>query len=340
MDPSNIPVVDLGSLFTGDETTKHRIAREIDLAFQNVGFLVISGHGVNESTIQNCANSVKNYFDLPTKEKMVIKQPSIEVIRGYIPFNSGALATTEDDSVETAPDLKESFNIGPLKTISETDDTLKMLRSPNLWPEQPRDLRTHWEQCYKELEKLGSTILDACALALGLPARWFEQHTDGHFSLLSALHYPAQIESPKPGQLRAGAHTDFDVLTIISTDDAPGGLQIRSTSGSWTDVPWIPQTFVVNVGDLLARWSNDRWKSTLHRVVNPPRQLAQNSRRLTIGYFQQVNPHTVIEALPGTVSDDSPAKYPPITAGEHHNEKFLRQAKAASRLASDQEFDS
>ena len=222
-----------------------------------------------------------------------------------------------------------------LKQISENDVNLKMLRSPNLWPEQPLGLRSHWEQCYKELEDLGSTILHACALALGLPERWFEQHTDGHFSILSALHYPAQIENPKPGQLRAGAHTDFDVLTIISTDDAPGGLQIMAASGNWVDVPWIPKTFVVNVGDLLARWSNDRWKSTLHRVVNPPRQLAQNSRRLTIGYFQQVNPHTLIEALPGTTSDHNPAKYSPITAGEHHNEKFLRQANAASRLALD-----
>lgn len=335
MDPSNVPVVDLSSLFTSDTHTKHKTAYEIDLAFQNVGFLVISGHGVNELTIRNCGNSVRRYFDLPTEKKMRVKQPSIDVIRGYIPFNSGALATTEDDSVATAPDLKESFNIGPLKQLSENDVNLKMLRSPNLWPEQPLGLRSHWEQCYKELEDLGSTILHACALALGLPERWFEQHTDGHFSILSALHYPAQIENPKPGQLRAGAHTDFDVLTIISTDDAPGGLQIMAASGNWVDVPWIPKTFVVNVGDLLARWSNDRWKSTLHRVVNPPRQLAQNSRRLTIGYFQQVNPRTLIEALPGTTSDHNPAKYSPITAGEHHNEKFLRQANAASRLALD-----
>ena len=110
-----------------------------------------------------------------------------DFIRGYIPFNSGALATTEDDSVATAPDLKESFNIGPLKQISENDVNLKMLRSPNLWPEQPLGLRSHWEQCYKELEDLGSTILHACALALGLPERWFEQHTDGHFSILSSI---------------------------------------------------------------------------------------------------------------------------------------------------------
>ena len=333
MNALEIPIVDLCPLFTGNQKAKETTAKEIDSAFQQVGFLLISGHGVSQSKIQQCADSAKDYFDLPMETKLKVKQPSIEVIRGYIPFNSGALASTEDDSAATAPDLKESFNVGPLNQLSEPNLQFKPLRAPNLWPDQLPEFREHWENCYQALAALGETILGACAIALGLEAHWFKKHTPGHFSLLSALHYPNQPDLPKPGQLRAGAHTDFDVLTILGTDTAPGGLQINLTSGDWLDVPAVPDTFVVNVGDLLARWSNDRWKSTLHRVVNPPRQVAWNSRRLSLGFFQQVNPNTIIEALPGTTSRNNPAKYAPISAGDHHNEKFLRQANAANRLA-------
>ena len=331
MTDSPFPLIDLRPLRTGDARARQAVARRIDQACREIGFFGITGHGVDEAVVQDCYRQARTFFDLPLDEKLLVRQPSIEVVRGYIPQGAGALAAAEEERPVT-PDLKDSFTIGPLEAHPvPADESMAPLRAPNLWPRRPAGLRPAWERAYRHFEALARHLIHACALALGLDEDWFDRRMDRHFSVLSALHYPEQREVPESGQLRSGAHTDFDALTILRPDHAPGRLQVMTRAGAWADAPLVPGAFIVNVGDLLARWTNDRWVSTLHRVVNPAKDEALGSRRLSIAYFQEINPDAEVSALPGTVSAGNPAKYPPITAGALHNEKFLRQAKAAAR---------
>jgi isopenicillin N synthase-like dioxygenase len=158
----------------------------------------------------------------------------------------------------------------------------------------------------------------AFALALRLPEDYFEQRIDRHITGLAAHHYPPQPFDPAPGQFR---DTDFGSLTILSTGDDPGGLQVRDHDGTWQDVIAPPGAFVVNIGDLMAQWTNDRWVSTLHRVVNPPRERAHLPRQ-SIAFFHQPNWHTLVECLPGCGGVANLPRYAPITSGAHFERKL------------------
>ena len=332
MSESPFPVIDLTPFRTCDAGARQGVARQIDRACREIGFFAVTGHGVDESRVQACYEEALAFFDLPLEEKLVVRQPALEVVRGYIPQGAGALAAADEDR-PVHPDLKESFTIGPLAAHPVPSEDMAPLRAPNLWPRRPAGLRPAWECAYRALEGLARDLMHACAMALGLDEHWFDARMDRHFSVLSALHYPDQHHAPAPGQLRSGAHTDFDALTILRPDGAPGRLQVMTKVGVWAEAPIIPGAFIVNIGDLLARWTNDRWVSTLHRVANPVGVDANRSRRLSLGYFQEVNPEVVVSALPGTADAGNPARYLPIAAGALHNEKFMRQAKAAARAA-------
>ncbi|MEQ8369959.1 MAG: 2-oxoglutarate and iron-dependent oxygenase domain-containing protein [Alphaproteobacteria bacterium] len=323
------PVIDLTPFRTGDESAKRKVARLIDQTCREIGFLGVVGHGIDEARIQACYDSARAFFDRPMAEKMAIRQPAANIVRGYIPLGGGALAATEGE--ETPPDLKESLTIGALQPYPSAPGALATLRSPNLWPEKPAALRPAWQAYYRDLEELGRTLMRAFALALDLEEDYFLCRMDRHFSILSAIHYPDQAEEPRPGQLRAGVHSDFGTLTILRPDDAPGGLQVLDKTGKWADAPRLPGGFIINIGDLMARWTNDRWVSTLHRVVNPPRDKALGSRRISLAYFQEINPDIEVTALPTCVDAEHPARFAPVTAGAHHIDKFSRQAAAAAK---------
>ena len=330
MRESPFPIIDLSPLRTGDAQARQGVAGQIDEACREIGFFGVTGHGVDESLVQACYEEALAFFDLPLEEKLRIRQPALEIVRGYIPQGAGALAAAEEDR-PVVPDLKESFTIGPLVSHPVPSAEMAPLRAANLWPRRPAGLRPAWERAYCAFEGLARHLMHACAMGLGLEEDWFDARMDRHFSVLSALHYPDQHEAPTPGQLRSGAHTDFDALTILRPDGAPGRLQVMTKAGEWAEAPLVPGAFIVNIGDLLARWTNDRWVSTLHRVVNPAGSDATQSRRLSLGYFQEINPEEEVSALPGTAGAGNPARYPPITAGALHNEKFMRQARAAAR---------
>ena len=326
------PIIDLAPFRRDDARDRQAVARQIDEACREIGFFGVTGHGVDEAELQECYDQALAFFDLPLEEKLRIRQPALEIVRGYIPQGAGALAAAEEDR-PVRPDLKESFTIGPLVAHPIPSKEMAPLRAPNLWPRRPAGLRPAWVRAYLAFEALARHLMHACAMALGLEEHWFDGRMNRHFSVFSALYYPDQHAAPEPGQLRSGAHTDFDALTILRPDRAPGRLQVMTKAGTWAEAPLVPGAFIVNIGDLLARWTNDRWVSTLHRVVNPPGAAARRSRRLSLGYFQEINPEVEVSALPGTVGAGSPAKYPPITAGAIHNEKFMRQANAAVRAA-------
>jgi isopenicillin N synthase-like dioxygenase len=165
------------------------------------------------------------------------------------------------------------------------------------------------------MEALAGRMLHIFAVALGLPEDWFDDKVDRHLGTLAANHYPEQPTAPAPGQLRVRAHVDFSTLTILYQDDAPGGLQIHQRGVGWIDVPAVPGSFVVNLGDLMGRWTNDHWVATPHRVVNPPADQAM-TRRFSLPFFHLPNHDAVIEVIPTCVSEDRPARFAPVLAGE------------------------
>jgi isopenicillin N synthase-like dioxygenase len=168
------------------------------------------------------------------------------------------------------------------------------------------------------------------AMALELPEAYFDASINRHISRLRVRNYPALQTAPEPGQLRAGPHSDYGSLTILKTEDRPGGLQVAGKAGEWQDVPHVPGSFVVNIGDMMARWTNDRWVSTLHRVANPPPELAAHSRRQSLVFFHNPNYDAVVECLPGCSDAGTPPKYAPTTSGGHLREKFLSTQQAIS----------
>jgi isopenicillin N synthase-like dioxygenase len=162
------------------------------------------------------------------------------------------------------------------------------------------------------------------ALALDLPESFFDNKIDRHISRLRVRNYPAPLTPPAPGQLRAGAHSDYGSLTILSTEDRPGGLQVFNAAGEWVPVPIIDGTLIVNIGDLMARWTNDAWVSTLHRVVNPPEGEAAESRRQSLVFFHNPNYDAPVACIPTCLAPGAEPKYPPTTSGEHLRRLFTQ----------------
>ena len=242
---------------------------------------------------------------------------------GYAPLAHETLALSLGDA--TPPDLKEAFAIGPLDRppTPPRDADEASVYSPNLWPDEVLpELRRSWEPYFRAMAALAQRLLRISAVALDLPETWFDSLIDRHTSAMRALDYPAVDHATMPGQLRAGAHTDYGTLTILLQEDKPGGLEVRRADGTWDAVPAVAGGFVVNLGDAMERWTNDRWRSTLHRVVLPPAGAGAAARRQSITFFHNANWDARIECLPTCVAPEEAARYSPIEAGPHLMAKF------------------
>jgi isopenicillin N synthase-like dioxygenase len=312
-----VPVIDIAPFFGTDESARRRVAEEVNSACTNIGFLIVTGHRVPAALIGEMRSVSRQFFDLPTDEKLRQRMPA-DRYRGYIALGNEALANSLDE--QTPPDLKESFSIGPMVAVS--DEYHRSAKpgnffAANMWPDRPLVFRPVWERYYGQMESLSATLMWIFAVGLGMEEKFFDDKINHHISNFSVIHYPEQPKPPLPGQLRAGAHTDYGSLTIVKPDNAPGGLQVMTKEGTWMDVPNLEEGFVVNLGDLMAEWTNDRWVSTMHRVVNPPRGNALGSRRLSMTFFHQPNYDAVIECLPTCCSTERPAHYGKTTSGEH-----------------------
>jgi isopenicillin N synthase-like dioxygenase len=321
-----VPVIDLAPFASGSAAERQHVARQVDEACTDIGFLVIGGHGISPSLIAEVAAVSRVFFDLPLDEKMEILRPAPDVTRGYIPLEAESVARSQGDA--TAPgDLNESLMIGP---VDARDDPYH--RGPaagkhfhaNLWPRRPPDLKDAYVAYYRAMSSLAVSLMRIFALGLALPEDFFDRKIDRHISRLRVRNYPAPDSAPKPGQLRVGPHADYGSLTILRTEDVPGGLQVRNKEGNWVDVPILPDTFVVNIGELMARWTNDRWAATLHRVVNPPAAVAASSRRQSLVFFHNPNYDAEIACLPSCRDAATPPRYPPTTSGEHLSGQFMR----------------
>lgn len=315
----SVPVIDISAFFTGGQAEKQRLAREIDEACRSVGFLVVTGHGVDKDLIRTLDAKARAFFDLPLEIKRRYVSTNPNIYRGYAGMETSALTNTL--GVEhSPPDHREGFSMNR-PVIDESDPYYacpegRAVFHPNIYPTEIEGLQETLEAYYAAMTDLAGALMRLFALALDLPEHWFDDKVDKHMTNLMLSNYPDQPETPREGQLRAGAHTDYGSLTILKAEDRPGGLEVQTAGGAWAPVPIVPEAFVINLGDLMAQWTNDRWVSTMHRVVNPPRDKAVGSRRQSLIFFHQPNYDALIECPPSCLGD-GPAKYAPITSGEH-----------------------
>ena len=301
-----VPVVDLQ-----DSDAPAAIAA----ACERVGFITIVGHGVPDSVVSAAWNTARGFFDLPLDQKMSVAMPRPGYPYGYSPLAGETLAASLGRT--SLPDLKESFAIGPVdpRRHELTDPDEEFAWSANLWPEAIPDLRAAWEAYFRAQSQLAARLLGAMAMGLGLPAHHFDAMIDRHTSAMRALNNPARDDT-RPGQFGASAHTDYGTLTILLADPTQRGLQVEGPDGAWNDVEPVPSSFVVNLGDAMARWTNDRWRSTMHRVVVP------SGRRQSIAFFHNANWDAVIECIPTCLGPGETPTYAPIEAGPHLMQKF------------------
>ena len=311
MAPSHIPIVDITPFREGNPEGSRNAVQTIGRACEEIGFFTIVGHGVSADLIDRLYHTSRAFFDMPLEKKRLVG-PTGDELGGLMYFTLMAENLAASIGKKRPGDLKESLDYGP-----------GFYGVP--WPAEPADLKAVWLEYYDAMSELSGHLRRIFALAIGLPETHFEDKFDHHHSSLRVLNYPAQKEAPLPGQIRAGEHSDYGFLTILRSEDAPGGLQAQHRNGEWIDVPTIDNSFVVNIGDAMMRWTNDRWISTVHRVVNPPAGTSQNSRRQSMPFFHNPNIDAVIECLDAFCDADNPAKYEPLTYGEYAELKY-RQA--------------
>jgi isopenicillin N synthase-like dioxygenase len=328
-----VPVVDIAGYFSGDPAVKQAIARAVDAACRSIGFLVIAGHGVPDGVIAEMERVTRAYFAQPleVKRRDMTRNPAF--YRGYLEIGSSNVAYTLDDETG-APDYCERYTIN--RPVIDTADPYyqtekgRRIFAPNIWPSSLPEFEAAWTAYDGCMERLAQTLMRLFALALDLDERWFDDKIDKHMTNMAANWYPDQRVPPKPGQLRIGAHSDYGSLTILKAEDKPGGLEVRAADGTWHPVPIVPGTLIVNLGDLMAQWTNDRWVSTLHRVVNPPRDRITGTERLSIAFFHQPNYDALVECLP-SCRDGGVAKYAPVTSGDHLMLKLTKMQEGAKR---------
>ncbi len=320
-----IAAIDLSEFTDGNALQRRRLAARVDETCRQVGFLTVSRHGVNAAIRDRLWRLAHGFFELEPAEKQTVAPARPGDPYGYFAPYREALAGSRGNL--TPPDLKESFNAGPPNRPAglEGGSDERFFYTPTRWPSAPADFRRAWLDYYQQMSALAATLMRLFALALGLPEDWFDGYVDHHVSAMRALNYPPLDRQPRPGQLRAGAHTDYGSLTILLTDPDNPGLEIRST-GRWLPVAAPPDAFIVNLGDLMARWTNDRWVSTLHRVVNPAS--SPGRRRQAIAFFHQPNFEAHIACIPTCLAPGEHPRYPPVRSGPYLMDRFRGATEA------------
>lgn len=298
-------------------------AARIGAACEHVGFFQIVGHGVPGDVDATAWRLAGEFFDLPEADRMAVAMPHPGYPYGYQPMDVERLASSLGES--TPPDRKHTWSGGPVDPVDHeiNDPDEAWVRSPNRWPDALPAFRPAMEAYHRAMALLSARIMSLMATSLGLDPDWFGPFISAHTSALRIIDYPHTDTPPQPGQLRAGAHTDYGTLTVLRQEQAPGGLEVRRASGDWIPVPAVDGAYVVNVGDCLARWTNDRWRSTLHRVANPPPDAHGSTRRRSIAFFHNANWDARVECIPSCLRPGESPRHAPVLAGRHLMSKFI-----------------
>lgn len=310
---SCIPVIDIGGLRSDLLEQRKAVATEIRKASHQVGFFYITNHGIPEQTIASTLAETKRFFDLPLEIKNQVSIAHSPISRGYEPLGYQTLDTN------AAPDLKEGYYIGVER---DERDPLVQMQTPNhganQWLADLPGWRSQMKQYFEQMMELARLLLRGLALSLEIDEAYFDALVDNPMAILRLLHYPPHPAKAAADQLGCGTHTDWGAITIL-LQDKTGGLEVCTADGEWVQAPPIPDTFVINLGDMMARWTNDYYQSTPHRVVN-----RSGKERYSIPFFFDANYHALVNCIPTCHSSENPPKYPPITAGEHIMEMYRR----------------
>jgi len=304
---TNIPTIDIGPYLDG--SNPKQVAEEVGKACESIGFFMISGHGVPLELLQEVQSHTTSFFDMPLECK---EKTSAPFGLGYMGEGTENVAATLKES--TVQDMKESLNLN----LPVRDE---------VWPKDLPILNQTCQKYYAMVGDLSNKLMRIFALALNLEETFFDDKVNNAFTCLRLLNYPEQPNATLPDNsameviTRNAEHTDYGTLTILWSPDSRG-LQAKSRQGEWIDVVSPIDNFIINVGDLMMNWTNDKWVSTLHRVVPHPDTLGK--RRMSIPFFHNPNPDAIITCIPSCCGDNNPAKYEPILAKAHMEMKVSK----------------
>lgn len=317
-----VPLIDLTPWYEGAPIDRGAVAASVDEALRTSGFLLITGHRVPDGLRREARCAALEFFHLPEAVKRAFETPPGG--RGWTPYGAEANTYAEaskEEGGESPPDLKESYIVGPEPPPGDEEAAGLTWFAPNVWPAAVPPLREK-VLCYQTaMRRLADDLLEVFAVGLGLPDPYFTQRAHRATNTLSLTWYPAreEIGPPEPGQFRIGSHSDFGTLTILDRQPGQGALQVFSEGGEWVDAPYDPAAFTVNIGDMMARWTGDRWRSTRHRVLAPPPD-ASAEELLSLVYFFEIDFDVVVETLPAPAA--GPNRYEPVVAGDYLQSKF------------------
>lgn len=308
---SGIPSVDLRDFISGDDTRKEKFIREIGNAFEEIGFVALSGHFLSEELVDDLYKEIKTFFNLPKEVKDTYEIGGIAGQRGYTSFGK------EHAKGRKEGDLKEFWHFGQYVT-----DNVKLAAEyPNnvIVKESPK-FNDIGKETYKMLEKTAKYTLRALALHLKLDENYFDEYIKNGNSILRPIHYPPIMSAPK-NAVRAAAHGDINLITLLMGSHGRG-LQVKNHKDEWVDAIATPDQLMINVGDMLSRLSNNKLKSTIHQVVNPPKELWGTSR-YSIPFFMHPISEMSLNCLDNCIDESHPKQFEDITAGEFLHERLI-----------------
>ncbi|MFD1061850.1 isopenicillin N synthase family dioxygenase [Winogradskyella litorisediminis] len=305
-----IPSVDLKDFLSGDPNRKQKFINEIGKAYEDIGFVALKGHFLDDALVDELYSEVKNFFDLPVEKKREYEIEGIGGQRGYISFGK------ESAKGKKEGDLKEFWHFGQ---YVEDDEERRKEYPENVEVKELPKFNEVGKKAYRKLEETAKYVLRALALHVGLEETYFDNYIHNGNSILRPIHYPPILEEPE-NAVRAAAHGDINLITLLM--GAQGrGLQVQNHKGEWIDAIAEPDELMINVGDMLSRHTNNKLKSTIHRVVNPPRELWGTSR-YSIPFFMHPVSEMKLDVLESCIDENNPKQYDDITAGEFLDERL------------------
>jgi isopenicillin N synthase-like dioxygenase len=307
-----ITSVDLRDFLSDDPARKQKFVNEIGKAYEEIGFVALKGHFLDDKLVEDLYSEVRNFFNLPLETKESYEIPGIGGQRGYVSFGK------EHAKGRSAGDLKEFWHFGQYvsegsKYAGEYPDNVEVKELPKF--------NAVGKEAYQLIEKTGVYVLRALAIHIGLDEFYFDKFIKDGNSILRPIHYPPITDEPKEGAVRAAAHGDINLITLLMGAQGKG-LQVQNHNGDWIDAIAEPDEMMINVGDMLARHTNNKLKSTIHQVVNPPRELWGTSR-FSIPFFMHPVSDMSLNCLPECIDENNPKGFEDITAGEFLHERLV-----------------
>tara|TARA_B100001287_G_scaffold118031_1_gene99346 strand:+ start:4931 stop:5881 length:951 start_codon:yes stop_codon:yes gene_type:complete len=308
---NQIPSVDLRHFLSDNEQTKSTFVQTIGKAFQEIGFCAVKGHFLDDDLVNRLYSQIKLFFDLPTDIKRKYEHPEFSGQRGYVSFGKESAKGSKHG------DLKEYWHFGQYISNSELNNYNYF---PNITVNELPEFNLVGEEAYKALEKTAKYVLRSLALYLEIDENYFDNYIKNGNSILRPIHYPPITEDPKEA-VRAAAHGDINLITLLMGAHGKG-LQVQNTNGEWIDAVASEDELMINIGDMLSRHTNNILKSTVHRVVNPDKELLKKSR-YSIPFFMHPISEMKLNVLESTICDEFPKAYEDITAGEFLEERLI-----------------